>query len=60
MKDKIKVNKAKKVRKKLEKEEGDGGEAKGTEIKTEGSVWGHGAAFLPKVKGHFSRGVINK
>lgn len=54
------------MRKKLEKEEGDGGEgeAKGAEIKTERStrvsLGGHGAAFLPRVKGHLSRGIINK
>lgn len=27
----------------------------------QGSVWGgHGAAFLPRVKGHLKRGIINK
>ncbi len=42
------------MRKKLEKEEGDGSKLN---VPQE-SVWGHSAAFLPKVKGHFKGGII--
>lgn len=51
------------MRRKLEKEEGVGEGKRGQRSKLnvpQGSVWGHGAAFLPRVKGHFSRGIINK
>ena len=37
------------------------GEGKRSKLNVpQGSVWGHGAAFLPRVKGHLSRGIINK
>lgn len=52
------------MRKKLEKEEGDGVEGHKRQRSKlnvpQGSVWGHGAAFLPGVKGHLKRGIINR
>lgn len=40
------------MRRKLEEEEGGGEEGAGSKLNVpQGSVWDHGAAFLPRVKG---------
>lgn len=53
----IRVNKAKRCARSLKRKRVMEGRQR---IKTERSVWDHGAVFLPKVKGKLARGKINK